>query len=623
MNRTIHSILLSGALLAGWAGCSHAQPRYDFGQLQMEQLNRGLVAIRQNESQVAVTWRYLREDPEDISFQLYRDGKLIADGLTESTYYTDEWGGTDAVTYKLAAKSESVKKLDKRLKTAEYVLPANAPTGYIDIPINRPDDGWFNLYESYSYSAGDASIGDVDGDGEYEIILKWDPSNAHDNSHAGYTGNVYLDCYKLSGQQQWRIDLGPNIRAGAHYTQFMVYDLDGDGRAELVCKTADGTTDGTGTVIGDPDVDWANNSGYIIDGPEYLTVFEGLTGKALQTVDYIPVRGNLSGWGDEYGNRVDRFLACVAYLDGKHPSVVMCRGYYTRTVLAAWDWDGKNLTSRWVFDTNDGWTDYAGQGNHNLSVADVDGDGCDEIIYGSMAVNNDGTGLHTAKTGHGDAIHVTAFFPHSDALQVWDVHENRRDGSTLRDAKTGRNIFRIPSNTDVGRGMAADIDPTSTGVEMWSLASGGIRSPYGQVICKEPKNLSVNMAVWWDGDVLRELYDGTAITKWNWEKGETELIVRFEGVNRINGTKSNPCLEGDILGDWREEVLLPTLDQQHLRLYVTPYPTPYRFWTFLQDPPYRHCLTTQNVAYNQPPQAGFYFGADLKKGKKFRGTVIK
>ena len=500
--------------------------------------------------------------------------------------------------------------------------------------MNRPEDGTTPSGQSYFYAPNDASIGDVDGDGEYEIILKWDPSNAHDNSHDGYTGPVIFDCYKLDGKHLWRIDLGKNVRAGAHYTQFMVYDLDGDGRAEVVMKTGDGTMDGKGKMIGNPDVDYREagtfdkkrnrlvNQGRILKGKEYLTVFSGLTGEALHTIDYIPERGNLMDWGDDRANRSDRFLACVAYLDGIHPSVVMCRGYYTRTVLAAFDWDGKDLKQRWVFDSNNpGCEDYAGQGNHNLRVGDVDGDGCDEIIYGSCAIDHDGKGLYSTKMGHGDALHLTHFDPSRKGLQVWDCHENKRDGSTYRDAATGEVLFQIKSNTDVGRCMAADIDPTCPGVEMWSLASGGIRNVKGEVVKERVRGLSCNMAVWWDGDLLRELLDKNIVSKYNWEKGICERIAVFEGALSNNGTKATPCLQGDIIGDWREEVLLRTADNTALRLYVSTIPTDYRFHTFLEDPVYRISIATQNVAYNQPTQPGFYFGPELK-GTVFRGCKI-
>ena len=594
---------------------SIAQPNYDFSKLKRERLGRGVIAIRENPSTVAVSWRYLSSDPMNESFDIYRNGEKINNHpLKDATFFQDAYTGTESVLYTVKAREGKTE--------SSYQLPANAPSGYLNIPLNRPEDGTTPLGQNYFYTPNDASIGDVDGDGEYEIILKWDPSNAHDNSHDGYTGEVYVDCYKLSGKLLWRINLGRNIRAGAHYTQFMVFDFDGDGKAEVVMKTADGTVDGTGKVIGDAQADYRSEQGRILTGPEYLTVFNGLTGEAMQTIDYVPERGNLMDWGDSRGNRSDRFLACVAYLDGIHPSVVMCRGYYTRTVLAAFDWDGKELKQRWVFDSNNpGCEDYAGQGNHNLRVGDVDGDGCDEIIYGSCAIDHNGKGLYTTKMGHGDAIHLTHFDPSRKGLQVWDCHENKRDGSTYRDAATGEILFQIKDSTDVGRCMAADIDPTQPGVEMWSVASGGIRNVKGEVVKDRVRGLSCNMAVWWDGDLLRELLDRNRISKYNWEKGICERIAIFEGTLSNNGTKANPCLQGDIVGDWREEVLMRTADNTALRLYVSTIPTDYRFHTFLEDPIYRISIATQNVAYNQPTQPGFYFGPEFQ-GTVFRGCKI-
>ena len=606
------SAFLSLCLIAAFVV---AQPNYDFSKLKREHLGRGVIAIRENPSTVAVSWRYLSSDPMDESFDVYRNGEKVNKyPIRNATFFQDIYKGTESVLY-------TVKAIQSKTESC-YQLPSDAPAGYLNIPLNRPENGTTPAGQSYFYAPNDASIGDVDGDGEYEIILKWDPSNAHDNSHDGYTGEVYFDCYKLNGQHLWRINLGRNIRAGAHYTQFMVFDFDGDGKAEVVMKTADGTVDGKGKVIGDAQADYRNEQGRILTGPEYLTVFNGLTGEAMQTIDYVPGRGKLMDWGDNRGNRSDRFLACVAYLDGIHPSVVMCRGYYTRTVLAAYDWNGKELKERWIFDSNHpGCEDYAGQGNHNLRVGDVDGDGCDEIIYGSCAIDHNGKGLYTTKMGHGDAIHLTHFDPSRKGLQVWDCHENKRDGSTYRDAATGEILFQIKDSTDVGRCMAADIDPTQPGVEMWSLASGGIRNIKGEVVKARVRGLSCNMAVWWDGDLLRELLDRNIVSKYNWKKGVCERIAIFEGALSNNGTKATPCLQGDIVGDWREEVLLRTADNTALRLYVSTIPTDYRFHTFLENPVYRISIATQNVAYNQPTQPGFYFGPDLQ-GTLFRGCKI-
>lgn len=599
-----------------------AGPQYDYYRLRQEQLGRGVIAIRDNADTVTVSWRYLAADGENQAFDVYRDGKkLNSSPIKKTTFLKDAYKGNAPAQYTVVPSRGTV--------TGSYTLPSDAPSGYLSIPLSAPEQQRMPDGSTCFYTPNDASIGDVDGDGEYEIILKWDPSNARDNGHDGYTGTQFLDCYRLNGERLWRIDLGRNIRAGAHYTQFMVYDLDLDGKAEVVCRTADGTIDGTGNVIGNPKADWRRATGRILEGPEYLTVFNGLTGAAMKTIDYIPQRGDTADWGDLKANRSDRFLACVAYLDGSHPSVVMCRGYYTRTVLAAFDWDGSELSSRWVFDSdNPGCEGYAGQGNHNLRVADVDSDGCDEIVYGQMAVDHDGSGLYTTGMYHGDAMHLTMFDPSSRNLQVWGCHENKIDGSTLRDAATGEVLLRYPSDLDIGRCMAADIDPRYPGVEVWSPNTGGVRSFKGELVSPAHEfagagraHVPVNMAVWWDGDLLRELLDHNTVFKYDWEKGESVPLAVFDGCVSNNGTKATPCLQGDIIGDWREEVLLHTADNSELRLYVSTIPTKYRFQTFLEDPIYRLSIANQNVAYNQPTQPGFYFGPDLK-GTVFRGTKI-
>lgn len=653
MSKTESLLLIASLPLL--AAAANPGARYDYSNLQRENLGRGLVVLRQSPDSVMASWRFLSSDSDEMGFNVYRDGKKInQEPITDVTWLKEKNKAKKDALYEVRDASTG-ETLDR------YTLKAGSPVGYLNIPLNIPAPGVTPAGQEYTYHANDASVGDVDGDGRFEIILKWEPSNAHDNSHDGYTGSVLFDCYTLDGEQLWRIDLGKNIRAGAHYTQFMVYDLDGDGRAEVVMKTADGTTDGTGKTIGDTEADYrepgdpvkprggdfppgdprgkpqpgdpVRNQGRILTGPEYLTVFDGATGAELQTVSYIPPRGILEAWGDGRANRSDRFLATVAYLDGLRPSVVMCRGYYTRSVLAAFDWDGKELTTRWVFDSDwPGNGAFAGQGNHNLRTADVDGDGCDEIIYGQMAIDHDGKGLYSTCMGHGDSMHLTSFIPNDNSLQVWGCHENKRDGSSFRDAATGEVLWQVPSNMDVGRCMAADIDPTSYGLEMWAAtpgdksgrgSSGGIRNYKGEVINPNQRTVSMNSAVWWTGDLNRELLDKNFVTKYDPATGRCEKIVEFEGAVSNNGTKANACLSGDIVGDWREEVLLRTPDNSALRLYVTPYPTSYRFHTFLEDIPYRNSIATQNVAYNQPTQVGFYFGSDLQKGKRFRGSIIK
>lgn len=635
----------------------NAQTNYDYSKLSREHLNRGVVAVKTTDGKVAVSWRTLKSDPKGQAYDVYRNGKkLNAKPLkTGGTFFVDNQPLKEDATYEVRGGK----------KNGSFTLKAKAPVGYLPIAIQKPEGGKVPMMQQpqrsgnntrrsfrnwrdegfYDYTANDASVGDVDGDGQYEIFLKWEPTNARDNSHDGYTGPVLIDCYRLDGTHLWRVNLGRNIRAGAHYTQFMVYDFNGDGRAEMMVKTADGTIDGEGTVIGDSAVDYRNSVGRILDGPEYLSVFDGLTGRVLDTKPYIAERGDVSAWGDKNGNRSDRFLAAVGYLDGKRPSAIFCRGYYTRSVLCAWNWDGKKLTTNWVFDTNaPGWHSYAGQGNHNLRVADVDGDGCDEITYGSMCVDHDSRGLYNTGMGHGDAIHLIAD-PKDNKLYIWDCHENRRDGSDLRDARTGKVVFQVKSKTDVGRCMAADIDPTNPGCEMWSADSHGIRNMKGEIIQSRPtpnpsllregnnysqgnntvmelstplpqqggvggeSRISMNFGIWWDGDLLRELLDRSTVSKYDWQNRQIVDLQKFDGSFN-NGTKSNPCLSADILGDWREEVLIRNSESTELRLYVTTIPTDYRIDCLMEDIPYRLSVATQNVAYNQPSELGYYIGPD-------------
>ena len=648
------SILLLALLVAtDILSVLHAQPRYDRTQLNLEHLNRGVVAFRDG-AQVIVSWRTLSADAIGQPFDVFRNGqKLNTAPLTKGgSFFIDSQPLTADATYEVRGGSCD----------GSFTLKADTPHGYLPLKLQKPAAGTTPDGETFTYSANDASVADVDGDGQYEIILKWDPSNAHDNAHDGYTGPTLFDCYRLDGTLLWRIDMGINIRSGAHYVPFIAYDLDGDGKAEFIVKTSDGTRDGLGQIIGDsladyrhrapenaqnptPEREWSKynkqgrpKTGRILTGAEYITVFNGLTGEAMDTKPYIPERGNLKDWGDDYANRSDRMLAAVGYLDGKHASAIFCRGYYTRTVLAAWDWDGRELKQHWVFDTDapgtgkDGkpHSTYAGQGNHNLRVADVDGDGCDEITYGSMAVDHDGIGLYNTGMGHGDAIHLMAFDPTTDELQVWDCHENRRDGSDFRKAKTGEIIFQLPSKSDVGRAMAADIDPENPGVEMWSTDSHGIRNIKGDVLYTamdpdDPQHqqhlklgdryLSVNFGIWWDGDLLRELLDHETVSKYDWQQKNIADVKHFDGVVFNNGTKSNPCLAADILGDWREEVIARTPDSDELRIFITPIPTDHRINCLMEDIPYRLSTAAQNVGYNQPSEPGFYLGPDKAVNK--------
>ena len=564
-------------------------------QRQMENLGRGVAAINQGGGKVYVGWRLLGTDPENIAFNVYRNNTRVnRQPVTESTNLVDDNSSPDA-TYTIRAVVNGTE--------GEPSAPASVwSRNYLSIPLQTPE----------GCTPNDASVGDLDGDGEYEIVLHQAPGG-RDNSQRGMTGEPIFEAYELDGTLLWRINLGKNIREGAHYTQFMVYDLDGDGKAEFVCKTADGTVDGKGKAIGDVNADYRNEDGYILDGPEFLTIFDGETGAELATTDYIPPRGNVSDWGDDYGNRVDRFLACIAYIDGERPSLVMCRGYYTRAVLVAWNWRDGQLTHVWTFDSDDGTpgnSDYAGQGNHNLSVGDVDSDGKDEIVYGACAIDHNGKGLYTTGLGHGDAMHLSDIDPDRPGLEVFAIHENPRhpNGANLREAGTGKVIWGAQSN-DVGRGVAMDIDPRHPGYECWASGPGlgALYNCKGEKI-SDSKPPSCNMGIWWDGDVLREILDDNTIEKWDYNNDSVYRLLTAQDCARNNGTKSNPCIHADILGDWREEVIWRTRDNNELRIYTTTIPTDHRFYTFMHDPIYRLSVAWQNVAYNQPTQPGFYMG---------------
>jgi rhamnogalacturonan endolyase len=594
----VQAIAMCGMMLPVLAGTA---------ERQMEYLDRGIVAVPQGEGHMYVGWRLLGTDPEDIAFNLYRaaDGgepvKLNVQPLAESTNYVD---GDAGLSRSNAYFVRPVLDGREQEPSSAWVLPANPPARqYLSIPLKTPQ----------GYAPNDASVGDLDGDGTYEIVLH-QAGRSHDNSQGGVTDPPILEAYRLDGAFLWRINLGRNIREGAHYTQFMVYDLDGDGRAEVACKTADGSVDGQGRVIGDANADYRNSSGYILAGPEYLTIFDGLTGAALVTTDYLPPRGKVADWGDNYGNRVDRFLACIAYLDGGRPSLVMCRGYYTRAVLVAWNWRAGRLTHVWTFDSDDGTpgnSKYRDQGNHNLSVADVDGDGCDEIVYGACAIDHDGRGLYSTGLGHGDAMHLSDLDPDRPGLEVWSIHEmpTHPYGASLLDAATGSVLWGLKLS-DPGRGLALDIDPRYPGYECWASGSDGLYTCRGVKISgAKPK--SCNMGAWWDGDLLRELLDGTTIDKWSYETGTTTRLLTAAGCSSNNGTKANPCLCADLLGDWREEVIWRTSDNQELRIYTTTIPTEHRMVTLMHDPVYRLGIAWQNVAYNQPAHPGFYLGEGM------------
>lgn len=779
-NRSCVAIVAAAVL-----GVGSLLPSTASAQRQMENLGRGVVAVKQAPDKAFISWRMLGTEPDNIAFNIYRSTggaapvKLNAQPITNSTNYVDtSLDSAKDNEYTIRAVINGAEQPPSKPFLSKIAANSEARS-YFEIPIKLPPDT----------SAGEASVGDLDGDGEYEIILKsWQlPTDTATNR---ITGNTILQAYKTDGTLMWTISMGKNIREGEHDTQLMVYDLDGDGIAEIAVKTGDGTVDGTGKVIGDPNADWIDRTqgsptlGKQTRGPEYFSIFNGKTGAVLATTEYIPTREPTNAWGgiggnegnDNTGNRVNRFLACIAYLDGVRPSVVMCRGYYGRTVLAAWDYRDGKLTSRWVFDSsthpNGGhpyvtasatveasapnkvidnagqWSGaqpgeyllwdragvkergrvmsvagnvltveenltpgaakgahvygYSGMGNHQVSVADVDADGKDEIVYGAMVVDDDGKGLFTTGLRHGDSLHVGDLDPNRPGLEVFGPHENETErggtylqwshGAALYDAKTGKIIWGTPFGVDVGGGVSGDVDPRHPGEEVWGIP-GGLHNIKGEVIPGGSPGGGGNSSfvIWWDGDPLREVLGGVGgggrgagagpasnpagaqargprgattapstaqadtgargpiaaagrgargagagargaatgpatrggrgggapggggvgVSKWNWEQSTSNVIFAATGV-----AGGRPVIQGDIIGDWREDLVLRTPDSTALRIYTTTIPSDLRLYTLMHDPQYRLAVAWQNVAYNQPPHPSFFLGHDMKAPPK-------
>ena len=588
-------------------------------QRTMEKLSRGLIA-RKVTNGYLVQWRVNSDEYRTASYKLYRDGNLIYEsGISGASNFLDKSGSSSSVY----TVSTVINGVESEQKTA---IRRPLTQDFLEIKMRE-------FPGSEGYNLNDATAADLDGDGEMEIIVKRLYSDWSNN--APYYS--YFEAYKLDGTFLWAINVGPNITDDVEIN-IAAFDFDGDGKAEVFMRTSEGTIFGDGTQIGDTNKDgkinYRSTGQYMIDGPEFLSLIDGETGAELDRVDFIPRTFNgLSVndiWGDGYGHRCSKYCFGAPYLDGEKPSLFIGRGIYTRTVMRTYDIVDKKIKLRWEFSSDNNPT-YFGQGNHNYTIADTDGDGYDEIVWGSMCVDHDGKGLYSTELGHGDALHVGDFDPYYKGTEIFACNEDK-PGINLRDGKTGKMLIRQINPSDVGRCCAANITDEHKGYEVWGGGKGYSATE------REAMNhfgLAENYSIYWTGDLLKEILDhrgfstsqgyGTGhITKY-YKRGDIRDILIATGTASCNWTKGTPSLQADLLGDWREEVVWRSSDNKSLRIYLTPYETEHRIYTLLHDHQYRQAICWQMCGYNQPPHVSFYLGGEFPEpipAKSTNGKLV-
>lgn len=639
---------------------------------QMENLSRGLTAVK-GEGGTLVSWRYLGTDSKDLYYNLYRNGERINSAPLGVTNFFDAGApaGAEYTLCEVVNGAENGNKVTAKAWDKEYMtIPVKEREGYII------DDG---------------AVGDLDGDGEYEYIIRRTPIGYFDmlQAEGGIKDNrdkyILVEAYQPDGTHMWTLDLGKN-EVNEVDVNFLVYDMDGDGKSEVVMRTYDDMTDGAGNKIGVAGADYTyslqkmKDRQYLAEGNEYLSVFDGVTGAETMRTELLPKRDPVSDWSYRYTDtsrltkRASHYLFGLAYLDGVTPSVVMVRGAWDNVRAAAWHVSDGKLVVDWQCltenkeDVNNIW----GAWNHNMTVADIDYDGKDEIISGPAAIDHDGSELYAVKGTdndgkeqkflHGDAFDVAYLDPDYNGYLVWACHENSKilGNIELHDARTGQVKFGYSKNKDTGRSRAGDIDPTYRGHEMWgstgtipmNVSGKNIVDATGKRIGDENGpidgfsnfkyrlpdgtfekdagtgadalgTLPMNFKVYWDGDLLSEFLDGTRVSKWNWEDKCVDVIFDAPNCASNGGTKAVPVISADLFGDWREEIVWKSKDEKSLVIYSTTIPTTYKIPTLMHDYYYRSSVAIQNNHYNQPPNVGYYLGAETTDVPLFEGYVAK
>ncbi|MCR4854174.1 MAG: autotransporter-associated beta strand repeat-containing protein [Prevotella sp.] len=583
-------------------------------QRATDKLNRGLIAVK-TDAGVFCSWRILGEEYYDVKYNVYRDGtKLNAEPLNVSNYV--DAGGSAQSQYTVAAV---VRGQEQAQSSAVQVWDQ----AYLEI---TPDHGSLTS----TYVPNDACCADVDGDGELEILIKFDNQSEIQASYprGGYNGEYStVEVYKLDGTKLWWLDFGPNMGDFQNNEQNIVaYDWDQDGKAEAVMRAADGTTihmaDGTTYVVGDATKNYRAATGggsnwFMHEGDEFLVYMNGATGEPYQVMPY-PLKRLEAGetsldaaWGDGYGHRSTKHFFGAPYLDGRKPSIFLARGIYTRHKMIAYDVNPATheLVERWRWNCSNSASPWFGQGYHNYAVADVDWDGRDEICFGSMVIDDNGKGLSTTGLGHGDAQHHSDFNPYVHGHEIYACNEDN-PSNNFRDATTSKIYYRLAGGSDDGRCMAGNFTNDIPGAIGFSSHDEAISCvTNGHVAGVSKAGLTDNMRIYWDGDLLEECYNytngkNTAGGIYKYGRG---LIKTLTGSLTNNDTKGTPSYQGDLFGDWREELMMRTRDNK-IRIYTTTDATPWRNYTLWHDMQYRNAMVWQMCGYNQPPHTSYFLG---------------